>query len=112
MDVLDIANAVIKTVDVREQSYDKDAAYKATVEYEKKRKECENVDQNKTVCLMPNYGKFYKKTLEEASEEACKELDIDTRLSRLIYLAVDGWWNDSIEWAETIRKEEEWAESK
>ena len=47
----------------------------------------------------PQYSRCYKKTLEEACKEAAKEARVP-ELGRIVYLALNGWWNDSLDWAE------------
>lgn len=42
----------------------------------------------------------YTLNTTEAALQACDELDFDPNLARIIGLALDGWWNDTMQWAE------------
>ena len=47
-------------------------------------------------------SKLYEKTLEEACDEAAEETGFDNIAGRLLYLAIDSWWNDVEHWADYI----------
>ena len=77
----DIAQMVKDAARVREESYDEAAA-----DIEEKTKE------------YPNFSQFYRKTLREATTEVNEEI------GELLFLALDGWWNDSLDWADRTLK--------
>ena len=52
-----------------------------------------------------DFNTCYKMSTEEACEKACKQLNSES-ISRLVYLAVDSWWNDCEEWANSTLKGE------
>jgi len=79
---ISLAKACLLAMKIREESYDKSAAKGAY-----------------KLSNFPDFSKFYQKTLEEASEEAAVEEGLDLYVGRLIYLALDGWWNDVEVWA-------------
>ena len=74
-----IAKAVLDAVEMREGSYDLIASEAA---------QAANPER------MLDYKKFYKIDLETACNKCAPP-----GVGRLIYLALDGWWNDTIEWA-------------
>lgn len=81
-----IAEIVLRTAEIRENSYDQTAADKAMI-----------------IESFPNFVRYYKKTLTEASEEAATEKELP-KIARLIDLALHGWWNDTIDWANEVLK--------
>ena len=95
-----MAKAVLKSAELRELSYDKDAADAATEKDTLDRAEWELYNPTKIYPVGVDYKKFYQLTLEQACHEACK--DVGVGMSGLIYLALDGWWNDTISWAQRI----------
>lgn len=81
-----LAKIVVKAADIRENSYDNKAA-----------------DDARKTQDFPNYSEFYTKTLHEAIQIACEQEGVSD-VEELIYLAMDTWWNDTIEWAEGVLK--------
>lgn len=77
-----LAKAVLDSVEMRESSYDllaSEAAQEANPE------------------RMLDYKQFYKVDLETACIKCSPE-----GTSKLVYLALNGWWNDTIEWAKEV----------
>jgi hypothetical protein len=92
-----VAQAVLEAARLREESYDEAAAAAAAAEYDKRQETFETENHGKTFLgFSPDFAKFYRMTIEEACEEAAGPL------GRLIYLALDGWWNDAIGWAQQM----------
>ena len=96
MNHLKLAAAILKTVDIREGSYDKIAAEQATKERDEKYR-------NNNFSAGTDYSKFYTKTLEQSAEEATKELGLPEDLNYIIWLLLFSAWNDAIAWAETTK---------
>ena len=80
---MNLARAVVKAVELREGSYDHDAADLAEGEF-------------------TDYGIFYTRELQSCCEEACVEFDIGAGAGRLLFLALDAWQNDTWQWAKQI----------
>ena len=80
-----LAQAVLAAMKIREDSYDRKAADEAS-------KSREFVD----------FLKFYKKSYDEAAEEAVKNAGFDVKMSLLIYLLIKYTWNDIGDWAKEI----------
>lgn len=80
------ASAIIMAAKIREDSYDRKAADKAS----------------KGPRLIVDYNKFYQKDLYEAAEEAVKKVGLNTEMVQPIYLLLSYTWNDALEWAESI----------
>ena len=91
----------MRAIEIREGSYDNKAADEATVKNDEARAEFDKNNPHKIYYGGVDYSKFYKLNLEEASEEAAKEIGC-IGVGRLIYLALDGWWNDTMYWAHHI----------
>lgn len=47
----------------------------------------------------------YEKDLESCITAAFLHGQVDPQLSRIFYLAVQGWWNDAVAWADYVLKE-------
>lgn len=43
--------------------------------------------------------KRYKLNCQDACAQAAKEISIDEELGHILGLALDGWWNDALDWA-------------
>jgi len=80
-----VAKAVLLSMKIKEESYDH--------------------DKSKDMAHLPyaDFNSCYKLSTETACKEACKKLNIES-ISRLIYLAIDSWWNDCEEWANSTLK--------
>ena len=100
-----MARATINAAALQQGSYDVIASDEATAKDDLARAEWAASNPGK---LYPGYGvdfkKFYKLSLEEASEMACAQFNCEG-CARLIYLALDGWWNDTLDWANRILDE-------
>lgn len=99
-----IAIAILGAVKLWSDSFDQAGADAAAIAEQLKREEWE---RNQPGRLYPGYGtdfkQFYTKTLEECCHEACAQKDgPGISNGRLIYLALDGWWNDTIDWANQV----------
>ena len=75
-----IATAVLKAMQINQDSYDKEAADAAG-------EERDYVD----------YKEFYRIPLDKACEMA-----LPGAMGRLIYLACEAWWNDAQIWAQQV----------
>lgn len=99
-----LAKALLEAVKLREESYDQVAANKATEicqaqEEEQKLRNPSQVYYGVGV----DYAQFYRMDLETACEKAASSYPaIGIACARLIYLALDGWWNDAIIWAQAV----------
>lgn len=89
-----LAEIVLASAKAREDSYDHAASNKAAKEER-----------------FPDFNQFYTKTLSQAVEETVIGYGIDKRFTKYIDLAFY-WWNDIIEWADAIKKEEKDAGNK
>ncbi len=83
-----LAQAILKTCELREKSFNQKTSNEAT----KGGKEL--IDHNK----------FYGLSLYEAADKACELLGHDTRASHIIYLIIKCSWNESIEWAKSYQQ--------
>ncbi len=92
MKVKDIAKVILASMKIREESYDM-----KQYEIDLKTREAKHPKG-----FGPDPSKYYRLTLEEACEKACLKNKVDIELAKLIYLAVDGWWNDYECWASGI----------
>jgi hypothetical protein len=81
-----LAKAILAAVEMRESSYDLIASEAAQLANPEK---------------MLDYRKFYRIGLETACN-----MSAPPGIGRLIFLALDGWWNDTIEWAKEQLKDE------
>jgi hypothetical protein len=45
----------------------------------------------------------YRIDCTQAAQLACKNMGIDPEFARLAGLALDGWWNDALDWADKQR---------
>jgi hypothetical protein len=45
----------------------------------------------------------YRIDCTQAAERACRDMDIDPECARIAGLALEGWWNDTLEWADKQR---------
>ena len=79
-----LAKAIKMAAKLHEDSYDIKASRKAE-------------SSNSSV----DYTNFYKKTLEEASDEAAGAVGFDKRGTTPIYLLLKYCWNDILGWAES-----------
>lgn len=50
-----------------------------------------------------DFSRYYRKSLEDCAEEAAIKHGL-AGSGLLIYLALHGWWNDSLDWAEEVKK--------
>jgi len=82
------AKTVIDTADIREESYDK-KAYDAEVNA---------IGDSSYV----DASLYYKHNLHESALIACRNNNISTEFARVIDLALSGWWNDVLDWANAI----------
>lgn len=81
---LNLATACKRAMAIHSDSYDHDA----------------RLATEKTEHFDPS--EFYRKTLEEACGEAAEEAGYDYLAGRLLYLAINAWWNDVEYWADHI----------
>lgn len=92
-----LAQMCLKAAELREASYDHDASNKAT--HEDQEKQRKNRAEGVETYSMLNYSSFYRLSLQDAC------LKVSPECGQLIYLALDGWWNDVAEWAnDTLNK--------
>lgn len=60
-----------------------------------------------TVKLMEESYDFYGLSLEEACNQAAEEIGFDARATELMYLLFKRRWNDSLNWSDLYKSEEE-----
>lgn len=98
-----LANLVLHTADTREAMFNEEA-FKLEVESEQRKWD----DRKDTYSnayryrMLADPTKFYGMTLEEAAKHSCKYFGLNWRFANLIDLVLDGWWNNTIEWAESV----------
>jgi hypothetical protein len=95
---LELAKIVLRAMELREGSYDEEASRLAVIKNDEEIAEFNKTNIDKIYYGGVDYKQFYKLTLEEACDQAAKEGDC-IGVGRLIYLALDGWWNDTMYWA-------------
>lgn len=91
MKTRDLARLIIRTAEIREESFDSKMALHLSRQYKKE-------------ILYPDYNRCYRIDLPQAAELAVKELNLDARLAELVYYALYNSWNDMLAWAERIVK--------
>lgn len=96
-----LATAVLRAAELRENSYDTAAADAATIKYNADEAEFKKHNPDSIYYGVPDYSTFYTLILEEACEQAAAE-GPGIGIGQLIHLALDGWWNDTIAWANKI----------
>jgi hypothetical protein len=79
---IELAQAILKAAKLRDQSFDKQAAYESNNEA---------IDNGYGIV---DQHQFYKKSLMDCAKKACHELYWP------IYIMLHYSWNESIEWAE------------
>ena len=79
-----LARAVKLASKIHEESYDIKAAEEAV---------------NNNINMMVDFKTFYRKSLQEASDEAAEIEGFDTRGTKPIYLLLNLAWNDILDWA-------------
>lgn len=94
---ISIAKTVLRAVELRESSYNHIAADIATKQADEERKQ----KPNSIFAGLVDYKQFYTMSLEDACYKAAEE-GPGIALGRLIYLALDCWWNDTIDWAQQL----------
>jgi hypothetical protein len=92
-----LAQAVLKSAEMQQMSYDLTASALATAEYDRKYAEFMEANPGGIYYGCVDYKQFYTITLEEACEK-CSPPGV----GRLVYLALESWWNDTIEWANAV----------
>jgi len=85
-----LADAIVLAAKIREESYDREAADRAF-------HNCEFVD----------YSKFYKETIWQASFKSTKACNLDNIATEPIYLLLKYAWNDILDWADKVVREED-----
>ena len=80
-----LARAILRTQDIREESYDKVASDGAEEEG-----------------MVINYKQLYTLSVREAADEAAEEEGFDKRMTEPIYLLCQYVWNDIQDWAKKI----------
>lgn len=91
-----LALAVKRAMQIHEDSYDHAAADAASAEDEAR---IAQAKPNDITAHWPyiDYAAFYRKTLAQACDEAAPP-----GCGRLLYLALQAWWNDAAIWADEI----------
>ena len=79
----ELAKVILDAARIREESYDSESAEKASRKF-------------------VNFQDYYGKSIKQAVEEACIKNGIDLDMTQIVYLALDGWWNPAIDWAQDI----------
>lgn len=97
-----VANITLKACEIREMSYDKAAADLASETRQREDDAWAATNPDKPhFSIGVDYKKFYALSLEEACHNAAEEAG-NAGLAGIVYLALDGWWNDAISWARRI----------
>lgn len=95
IDIQELRAAVRKAAQLYNDDYDAEAAdaaqEKEAAEFEQRTPEG---DDYACMSFRTDYNNFYRKTLEEWCEE------VAPGYGRLIFLALDGRWNDTLDWAD------------
>jgi hypothetical protein len=100
---LSLAKCILRAWQLREESYDDAAADIATAAMKVAAEAWERVNPDMFYPNFINYNQFYKMTLKQAAAEAAAEAaGLGIGVGQLVFLALDGWANDVIEWAERI----------
>ena len=86
-----LAKAILKAQELREESIDKKAMNKAIKIAFKTNNPC-------------NLEKFYGLTLWQAAEKAAELIGFDTETTQIIYLIIKNNYNDSQDWAKNYLK--------
>jgi hypothetical protein len=105
MKIVQIAKTILDAARIREESYDEERFEEENEKAIAKSKK-ENPEGYYGIHFGVDSSNYYRKTLEESIIEACVDNNIPEDMSRLIDLALDSWWNDSLAWAEDILKKE------
>lgn len=92
-----LAQAVLKSAEMQQMSYDLTASALATAEYDRKYAEFMEANPGGIYYGGVDYKQFYTMSLEEACAKCCPP-----GVDGLVYLALHGWWNDTIDWANMI----------
>lgn len=85
MEAKDFAKVILRTAEIRENSFDNKQADKMHREEK-----------------YPDFKQCYKLSLNDSVNSAVKELNLDIELCQPIYLLLSYTWNDIIEWANEI----------
>jgi hypothetical protein len=96
MNTLQLAYAVLKAAQIREESYDRKAADDAV-----RKRDAEYKGGVQYPCPI-DFSKFYTKTLEQSVEESVSLTKLPPKLSYIIWLLLYTAWNDAISWAEEV----------
>lgn len=99
-----MARAILEACKIHQESYDQAAADAASEAYDTAHRAfCADPQNEGKVYygLMPDYAKFYILDLDEACEQACAKFNMEG-VGRVIYLALEAWWNDTTIWAEQV----------
>lgn len=87
-----LAKTVLRAADLRERSFDINAAHEACV------------SQSSCQAARTTDEQFYTMSLIKACENACKDEGFDARAIQVIHLLLKNSWNDIIAWAKTLHK--------
>jgi hypothetical protein len=94
-----LSRIVTEAIRIREESYDKEAEAA-----QQKKDEAERVAEpnNDFAGWGFDYSTLYRKTLQQAAEEACAALN-EPALSEIVYYMLRHVWNDASAWAQAQR---------
>lgn len=96
-----LAEIIVNAVQLREDSYDKDSADVASEKCERERLQQEKDNPGSIFYGYVDYSKFYTMSLEDCCEKVAKDKG-SIALGTIAYLALNGWWNDTIDWAQKV----------
>lgn len=95
-----LAILVQASAKIHEESYDRESSDKAEKENDAKRDAAE--PHMKHYCVV-DYSQFYRMTLQEAAEEACRRVQRSEpgqmELAYPVYLLLQMAWNDALDWS-------------
>ena len=91
----ELQNLIIRTVDLHEGCFNHEM-YNLTMEDNTRK----YPDSQNLFLITGDPKTFYLYSLEECAEIVCIKMGLDLTMARFIDLALSGWWNDVIDWAQ------------
>jgi len=98
-----LAKVITKAAEIHEECWNKEA-YSLEVESSKRNFIRMYGSEKSHWGMWADPQRFYHYSKEEAAELACKNMGLPRIMGRFIQLALDGWWNDVLDWCGRIRK--------
>ena len=82
-----IAKIIIDAANIRENSFDKEAAT-----------QCRKIAERSNDVII-DYNVFYEMSVMDACKKACEQNGASEDLASLVYLMLEYCWNDVVDWA-------------